>query len=509
MIGQAHPLPAAQAFRLDAHSVGKDVVVVWHIAKGYHLYQDSIHVNGSHEENIPFQLPTTKRRLHHRAIYQHHLRITIPHPPTGALHIHYQGCQGLRLCYPPTTQSFVITTHHGKLAIGHPPHHQAPWLLLLSSFGIGILLALTPCVWPMMPIVATLIVGEQPQKLRRVLTLTLTYVLAMATSYACAGLAAAWLGYSLQSQLQNLWFSAAFSALCVLMGGQLLNWYHLPWTTHMQRWGHRFQPQTQYAALRAALLGFTTILVVAPCVSAPVVGLLTLISTQQQPWLGGTALFLTGLGMGLPFLIINTLGQHFLPKQGPWMLWVKELLGLSLFVLAIWLLRSHLSNAWLWSLSLVLVGAWLLHWLRPKMNTTTHRWLMAALLLLTLTGNLMIHQTSTPNKKTRAVHTLAMLQTSLRDHLHQAMILDFTASWCVACEIVHDELAHLHQRNPSIVILPVDISSANADTRQLQQRYHVYAPPALLMLDPSHHLRKRFDGRPNEAELLTSIKLIK
>lgn len=498
-----------QAFRLHLHPQGQAIVAEWQIAQGYHLYEDAIHVEDASHNRLPIKRPSTQLQLHHRAIYQHHLRIIIPKPPTGSLYIHYQGCEGLTLCYPPMTQSFVITQHHGKLGIARASHHQAHWLLLLSSFGIGILLALTPCVWPMMPIVATLIMGEERQHLKRVLALTLTYVIAMAISYALAGLAAAWLGYSLQSQLQNLWFSTGFALLCLLMAGQLLNWYELAWTTHLQRWGHRVQTRTPYAYLRAALLGFTTILVVAPCVSAPMVGLLTLISTQQQPWLGGMALFLTGLGMGLPFLLINTLGQRFLPKQGPWMLWVKELLGLSLLALAIWLLRSHLSSAWIGTLAFCLIAVWLGHHMRSMPSASIRRGLLLALLGITLIASLTLHRALTPPKAQPNVTSLARLQQILRQHSHQAMILDFTASWCVACELVHDELLHLHQLKPAIVIVPIDISQANAQTRLLQQTYHVFAPPALLILDPSHRLSKRFDGRPDETDLLISTNKIK
>ncbi len=237
-------------------------------------------------------------------------------------------------------------------------------LILLGFLGFGLLLSLTPCVLPMLPILASIIVG-QGQKIttKRAFGLSLTYVLAMAFTYALAGVIAGLAGSYVQAYLQNPWVLGAFSFIFVLLALSLFGVYELRLPPSLQqRFASFSNHQTSGTYTGVALMGCAATLIASPCVTAPLVGVLSYIGQTGNAWLGGIALFIMGIGMGIPLLIVGTLGGRFLPKAGDWLNGVKVFFGLILLGIAIWFLERILPYfimMLLWSLLAVLTAVFM------------------------------------------------------------------------------------------------------------------------------------------------------
>jgi len=238
-----------------------------------------------------------------------------------------------------------------------------------AFFGFGLLLAFTPCVFPMIPILSSLIVGQGASLtrrraiLRRAILLSLTYVLAMATTYTVAGLLAALLGQNIQAWFQNPWVLGAFSALFVLLALSMFGLYNLQLPTSLQNrlvdWSNR-QRGGHHAG--AAVMGLLSALIVSPCVAPPLIGALTFIAVTGDLVLGAAALFALSLGMGVPLLAIGASAGHWLPHAGHWMERIKTVFGVLLLAVALWLLERILpavATMVLWSTLLIVTATYM------------------------------------------------------------------------------------------------------------------------------------------------------
>jgi len=200
------------------------------------------------------------------------------------------------------------------------------FLAIPAFFGFGLLLAFTPCVFPMMPILSSLIAGQGPNLSRgRALRLSLSYVLAMAATYTLAGVLAALLGQNVQAWFQNPWVISVFSGLFILLALSMFDLYELQLPGDLQNrlveWSNR-QRGGQYAGV--AVMGLLSALIVGPCVAPPLIGVLTFIAVTGDLTLGAVALFALSLGMGAPLLIIGASAGHWLPHAGHWMERIKR-----------------------------------------------------------------------------------------------------------------------------------------------------------------------------------------
>ncbi len=526
------PLPVEQAFNLSL-SVNSDKTVrtTWVIQKGYYLYRDHFHFTllGVKPTDIsPEEWPKAAQRydeiLGSYNAYQGTLVLTWPLPMAdqqSTIRIQYQGCSEAHFCYPPQTQTFHINFATGEVqktavAFALAPQIQATppaaslmnWSLLLSYFGLGILLAFTPCVLPLLPILSGIILGHATTlKTKRALFLSIAYVLGMSITYTLAGLLFSLMGLSLQTTFQTPWMIGFLSLLflglatCLYTGRDL----RLP-----QKWTHKMtvlsehQPRGHFFSV--AVIGALSALIVSPCVSAPLVGALAYITQTQNLWLGGGALFCLSLGMGLPLIIFNTFGAHYIPKTGSWMLGLKKCFAFIFLGLAI-VLSSRLLPP---TLPLLLWGAWSLLAayslnIFSKNNTSSKKWLFrlkqtlgtlcAIYGVLLIVGASLGHTNpwlplqntavSQEGLSFNTVTTPAALNAAIQDSEDKPTLIDFYADWCVSCHEL-ERIFHNPDLEPLLKqfnLVRVDITHASNDSQALQQRWQVIAPPTLIIVN--------------------------
>ncbi len=537
------PLPVESAFQLSL-SVNSDKTLrtTWVMQKGYYLYRDRFHFTllGAKPINInPEDWPPSHQRyndiLGNYSIYQDNLVFTLPlsmAATQSTVQIQYQGCSEANFCYPPQTQTFNINFATGAvqkiiapiietdkdihvktgptLEQAHGPTPASAEYILLTYLGLGILLAFTPCVLPLLPILSGLILGHSTTlKTKRALLLSIAYVLGMCITYTFAGLLFALLGLSLQSTLQTPWVIGFLSllfvilAVCLFTGRDL----HLP-----QKWTHKMtqlsehQPRGHFFGV--ALIGALSALIVSPCVSAPLVGALAYISQTHNLWLGGAALFCLSLGMGLPLIIFNTFGAHYIPKTGPWMLGVKKCFAFIFLGMAIWL-SSRLVPVFivlfLWGVLLLLIAysSDLSNRAQNKKFSFRLRQTLGAVCfvygVLLIIGASLGHsniwlplQATSVEKKLNftTVTTIDALDAAIQNANGKPVLIDFYADWCVSCkelerEFYKPEVTSLLQQ---FHLVRVDMTHPSADINAILKRWNVIAPPTLIMLNEQGHM---------------------
>lgn len=516
------PLPMAQAFQLTATLDANNIITAhWKIAPGYYLYKDKFSFTVLNSTQVELSKPVLPAgTLHEDSVFGNYeiylnplaisLAIVKANITQTTIAIGYQGCSSEGFCYPPTTANIPLTLNRVETTGLDRLLDSHNFLLIsLGFFVLGILLAFTPCVFPMLPILSSIIVGQnQPLTTSKAFKLSLSYVLSMAITYAFAGLLMGFAGSNIQSALQNPWVIAGFSGLLVLLALSLFGCYELqlPATLRdrLQRVNQRQQGGTYVSV---AIMGFISTLIVSPCVSAPLVGALSYISQQGNPWLGVSTLFALGLGMGLPLLVVGTFGGSFLPKVGAWMNAIKTLFGISLLFMALWMLERIIPTTltiWLWSL-LFTSAAIALGALEPATTGWQRLWKSGCFLLLcygVLISLSAMQGNSNPWKITLAHHSptvqnslpfkkvtqLADVQQALKDakQQHKKVLLDFYADWCISCKKMDQSVfsdAQVKAALADSVLLRADITVSNAANKQLTQAFNVIAPPTILLFD--------------------------
>lgn len=380
-------------------------------------------------------------------------------------------------------------------------HHNA-FIYLAAFFGLGILLAFTPCVLPMIPILSGILVGRDSLSTPQAFKLSLSYVIGMAATYAAAGLIAGYLGSTLQTAMQKPVIILSFSALFVIMGLSMSGLFQLRLPQALQQ---RFKGGGQRGKLGyagAMLMGIASTLVVSPCVTAPLIGVLTYIGQKGEPAQGGLILLVMAAGMGMPLLLVGSGYGSLLPKAGSWMLKVKQLFSLLLFAMAIWMASRILPDPLiklLWA-SLLVFGSIVM----GSLQTLRYR---GAVLLKSLgvasimVGGMLAYSATLswlspaalpkhPTKQARfvTVDSMAAIEKQLdrARQLHQPAFLVFTASWCSACQALESRVLNQPPLRPylnGVLHLKVDISQTNPTTDAIKQAFAIYGTPTLLFID--------------------------
>ena len=517
-------LPPTLAFRPAARALdGKTIEVRFAIAEGYHLYRDKFRFSSATPGvtlGTPV-LPKGKVEIDDafgkvEVYYQEAaIRLPVGRNTPGAfpvsLEVVSQGCADQGVCYPPQKQSLQVDLPDVASSPAAAPQknddesgrisqllrNAGPWMIVLSFFGFGLLLAFSPCVFPMLPILSGIIVGAGRDghgiSHARGFALSLAYVLGMALSYAAVGAAAGITGTLLSADLQTPWALGGFALVFVLLALSMFGFYELQVPPFLQSKISEEAARLKGGSLPAvALMGALSALIVGPCVAPPLAGALLYIGQSGDAVLGGIALFFMALGMGAPLLAVGLSAGTLLPKTGPWMVSVKKAFGVFLLATAVWIVSPVVPPALpmaAWALLAIGTAIQLraIDPLPPHCGHWPRFWkgvgvalLIAgtALLIGALSGakdplqplaGLRLEKSETlPFERVRTVNELAArLKTDDR-----SVMLDFYADWCVSCK----EMARFTFSDPRVrqalsgwTLLRADVT-ANSDADKAPAR---------------------------------------
>ncbi len=532
-------LPAAEAFVPSlVERTANSVKLRFVNAEGYYLYRHRFSVK-SEPAGIALgelQLPAGKHKQDEYfgdvEVYYGVLDLEVPLPSGNdqafTLLLTYQGCADKGLCYPPETARLPIPAAAGSIPATTDATPDSPptgssatpnalnWHELLLFFLAGLGLTFTPCVLPMLPILSGVVLRGQIGGLRG-FSLSLTYVIAMAASFAVLGALMGLFGaeLNLQARLQSPWVLIPFAAFFAAFALAMFGLYELRLPHFLSAPLDRLAGNTRGGSLwGAALLGVLSSLLVSPCVSAPLAGALLYISASGDALGGGLKLFLLGMGMGTPLVLFATGGGTLLPKSGAWMVTVRNAFGVLLLAVALWLLERVLPA----SLSLALWGvlaAGVALWLGAlEFTLKTHRQKMAQLLGLMLLvyaiatwvgalrgetdplrplGTLGQNATNSPTTKAehwQTITTPAELSTALAaaKAAKQPLLLDWYADWCISCKVIEREVLNAPEVTAQLGgyrLIRFDMSASNAEQRALLDGYQLFGPPAILFFAPN------------------------
>lgn len=548
-------LPPEQVFILSAEVVNPNqLAITWNITGGYYLYRDKFKFALQDTPGITLGEPILpkgeeKHDENFGLMEVYHREVTVLLPlkrnNTSAtditLRVNYQGCAEAGFCYPPMKQELPISLPAGGDAAtpatapaNSTPTAAAPitdqdryarslaekglLLNMASFFGLGLLLCFTPCVFPMVPILSSIIAGQGSNiTTRRAFWLSLTYVLAMAATYTAAGILAGLFGSNLQAAFQDPWILGSFSALFVLLALSMFGFYDLQMPHAIQsRLTEMSNKQQGGTFVGVAIMGLLSALIVGPCMAAPLAGALIFIGQSGDAVLGGAALFALSLGMGMPLLAIGTSAGKLLPRAGNWMNIVKAVFGVLLLGVAIWMVERIIpapASLALWGVLLVVCAIYLgaLEHLQPESSGWHKLWKGSGVIMLIYGSMLLIGALSGGNDPLRPLGglTTASAAASSERHLKftqikgeaglqrelqlasaagKPVMVDFYADWCISCK----EMEKKTFSNPAVqeslrdaVLLQADVTANDDQDQALMKRFGIVGPPSMLFFSPS------------------------
>jgi thiol:disulfide interchange protein DsbD len=585
-------LEPEQAFKFSAKKLDdKTLEVAFDIAPGYYMYREKFAFKADGAQLSDAQIPKGKIKFDEtfqKDVETHRDRLLIKLPVSAAgpfnLQVTSQGCADKGLCYPPMTSVAQIgpalavlqavsgesaekllaaapasaaalpatnsggatldTSRQTSAASGGATLSRIDSVLkernLLAAialfFGLGLLLTFTPCVLPMVPILSSIIVGEgQSITKTRGFTLSLAYVLGMALVYTAVGVVAGLIGEGLTAALQNPWVLGVFALLLVVLSFSMFGYYELQLPAFLRDKLNDAQGKQQGGKFAGVfVMGALSAIIVGPCVSAPLAGILTFIAQTKDAAFGGTVLFAMAMGMGMPLLLVGTGAGSVLPRAGMWMESVKKFFGVLLIGTAIWMI-SPVIPAWLhmllWALLLVGYAGYLFFkskadaWL-PKTAAMVFAALGAILLvglasggrdilapLAHLTGGKAAEAANAKEHFVR-VKTSSELDAKLAATGGKPVMLDFYADWCVSCKEMERFTfsdAKVAAKMNEFILLQVDVTANNADDKALLKRFALFGPPGIIFFDPSGKEVQggRVIGYQNAEKFYQSLSLIK
>lgn len=389
-------------------------------------------------------------------------------------------------------------------------------LTLISFFGIGILLAFTPCVLPMVPILSSILIGQEETGSKRAFSLSLAFVLSMALTYALVGMLAGYIGSTLQTIMQTPWVIISFSLLFVLMALSMFDYFHLSLPAFLQTNLHQMNNKLKQGKfVSVAIMGVLSTLIASPCVTAPLISVLTFISQTGSMALGGLILFSLALGMGLPLILFGIGQAAILPKTGNWMNNIKSLFGVMMLGLAIWMMSRILPGnitLFLWAglliVSTVAFGTLDFH-MPKRLPPILHGINVFALVfgILLLVGAASGHDgflnplssiistseneavtSRPPSALFGYTSTMSNLQEKLRaaQKANKPVMIEFFASWCPDCKQVDKEVLSdksIQKSMRAFSAIRVDVSERNSELAKMMEEYKVYGVPTMIFYD--------------------------
>ncbi len=531
-----HFLPLDQAFVLTTRQEGNRLLIALDIADGYYLYRDKLSWQVSEGKLGQVQLPSGERHndafFGQTEVFYQSVDFAIPLleiPAKSVLTLSYQGCtEGL--CYPPASKQITlqpITTATNQAATPAtdlpqrsgevtPTMNQAPvdasdrlqgalagsWLTAAGLFLLlGLGLALTPCMLPMYPILSAIILGRGALPLRRAFLLSLAYVQGMALTYTLLGLAVASMGASLQAWLQQPLVLVIFSLLFIALAAAMFGTFSLQLPPRWQHALHQLAGAQSSGSLPGVfVMGAISALVCSPCTTAPLSGALLYVAQSGDRALGAVVLYALALGMGIPLLLLGTLGPRWLPRRGLWMQRVKVLFGFILLAVPVLLLARILPEPLIraaWSVLIMLTLGYLLLALCPI--SRLRRLALLLLPLLAIASWFWLapsaHQTL-PFVEVKNLQELEQ-QLAIAREQGQPVMLDLYADWCVACKQFEEQTfsdPQVQQRLLRYHLLRVDVTDPLPPQRELLETLKVSGLPAILFFGEAEQPLARVDG---------------
>jgi thiol:disulfide interchange protein DsbD len=516
-------LPVDKAFVLTSERLESgETQLFWQITDGYYLYQKRLKFDGLSAEQQP-ALPEGESHsdefFGEQPVYRQGLEVKIPASASGQIKVSYQGCADAGLCYPPQTRVIDLGGKAAVAASAEAPdqalasslqQRSLGWSLLVF-FGLGLLLAFTPCTLPMLPILAGMVVGSGATP-RRGFALAGSYVICMALVYAAMGVIAALLGANLQAWLQNTWLLGTFAAIFVVLALPMFGFFELQLPVALRdRLEHASRSRSGGSLVGAGVLGALSGLLVGPCMTAPLAGALLYIAQSGNALHGGLILFSLGIGIGVPLLLLVTVGNRFLPKPGEWMNLLKGVFGFLFLATALLMLRPVLDpSLWLGLCGALLLIAAYSAWKQSEGFGRVAQMFGAMALLLGLWGSLLVIgaaggsddpyqplQVYSAGRTTSAapngheafttINTPDALQRELdtAKTKGQWVLLDYYADWCVSCKVMEKQVFgkdKVMQALSDVRLLRLDVTADNAASRELLSRYKVPGPPSFVWI---------------------------
>ena len=536
-----------EAFKISYDSQPGLFKVNWEIAEGHYLYRDKMQIT-TDEPGInsnPLVMPQGDAKddpIFNKTLYVFHnlADAALPYQYNDSgdkevtFKVKYQGCSEISgICYPPQTKKFTVklspiseaqaAASQQEAGLSEPVSEQDEianalrsgntWLTLIIFFGAGLLLAFTPCVFPMIPILSGIIVGQGEEiTTRKAFYLSLVYVLAMALTYTIVGVLVGLSGENIQAWFQNPWIIGSFAAIFVALSFSMFGFYELQMPASIQsKLVNISNSQQGGNIVGVAIMGFLSALIVGPCVTAPLVGALIYIAETGDAVLGGMALFSLSMGMGAPLLLIGASAGKFLPRAGAWMDAVKAVFGVLLLGLAIWLLERVAPAAAtmaLWAaliiVSAIYMGA--MDNLAEGSSGWKKLWKGLGVLLL-IYGIIMLLGLASGNRNVfQPLKGLAGISgtASQVEHLSfkqikgvegfnaelkranaagKTVMLDFYADWCVSCK----EMEAFTFSDPAVqkaldgvVLLQADVTPNDEKDTELYKHFGIIGPPSIM-----------------------------
>ncbi len=563
-----------EAFRFSASvESARALRLHWQVAEGTYLYKDKLELSledAAGTQLGPISLPAAELKhdtvlpdgsIGDVEIYHGEIDFAAPLLRSDAsagkitLIAKYQGCAERGICYPPITKKVALelppatqadltagATSERPVAPAAAPGDTAvseqdriaeslrsgnAWLAIASFFGLGLLLAFTPCVFPMIPILSGIIAGQGANiTTRKAFTLSLVYVLAMSLTYTVAGVLAGLFGENLQAAFQNPWILGFFALIFALLALSMFGFFELQLPSALQsRLSELSNRQEGGTLIGAGIMGLLSALIVGPCVAPPLAGALIYIGQTGDAVLGGLALFALSMGMGAPLIAIGTSAGKLLPRAGAWMDAVKAVFGVLLLAVGIIMLERILpaeAAMLLWGVLLICSAVYMgaLRDLPIEATGWTRLWKGLGLVLLVY-GSLMLVGAAAGGKDTlqplRGLMPAGGAHAGAATHLQfkriktvqdlerevaeasargEPVMLDFYADWCVSCK----EMERYTFSDPAVIaaaqgvrLLQADVTANDAqDKALLQDKFGIPGPPAILFFGPDGSERRGY-----------------
>ena len=530
-------LPVDEAFQFSAAKSEnqENVIVNWSIAEGYYLYQEKISVKLNQEETSSFDVPTFSISPEDyndpyfglMKIFKKPVQAIFKasHPPLKAedvVEIAYQGCTS-GFCYPPEVKEIKVAdlpiaqiantekTSEKSTALSAQPKAEQDRLAeslfnskyaVFGFFLLGLGLAFTPCVLPMLPLLSAIVIGQnQRPNMWRAFALSFVYVQGMALTYTLLGLIVAAIGLPFQVALQHPYVMIGLSIIFVLLALSMFGVFTLQLPSSLQTKLSLLSQQQKAGAFGGVfLMGMIAGLVASPCTSAPLSGALLYVAQSGDLFTGALTLYLLALGMGVPLILITLFGNKILPKSGMWMETVKKLFGFVMLALPVFLISRILPDEWtprLWAM----LGTAFFIWFAFQMPKNGTGWVFRILFLVAAMISVKPLQTwvwgesqapsAVENKAVshvefKKVKSEAELQQALSENNKSLVMLDLYADWCVACKEFEKETfsdPSVQKAFDDMLLLQVDMTKNSEENRALMAKYKVLGLPTILFFN--------------------------